>query len=92
MRRAVAEARANIALIKYWGKRDRVLNLPANSSLSLTLDGMTTRTTVCFDSALAADRLILGGEEQVGEALRRVTGFLDLVRGLAKLDLRAHIE
>lgn len=27
----------NIALVKYWGKRDAELNLPVNSSLSLTL-------------------------------------------------------
>lgn len=27
----------NIALVKYWGKRDAQLNLPVNSSLSLTL-------------------------------------------------------
>lgn len=27
----------NIAIVKYWGKRDKVLNLPVNSSLSLTL-------------------------------------------------------
>jgi diphosphomevalonate decarboxylase len=36
MTRAVAEARTNIALVKYWGKRDDALNLPAVGSLSLT--------------------------------------------------------
>ena len=33
---SVATARANIALVKYWGKRDAALNLPARGSLSLT--------------------------------------------------------
>ena len=30
----------NIALIKYWGKRDVKLNLPLNSSISLTLSSV----------------------------------------------------
>ena len=49
-----ARACANIALVKYWGKRDAALNLPAAGSLSLTLDALTTVTTVRFDPALAA--------------------------------------
>ena len=35
---ALARARSNVALVKYWGKRDVELNLPATGSLSLTLD------------------------------------------------------
>ena len=31
-------AHTNIALIKYWGKKDPVLHLPYTDSLSLTLD------------------------------------------------------
>ena len=30
-------ATPNIALVKYWGKRNKELNLPVNSSLSVTL-------------------------------------------------------
>jgi len=37
---------ANIALIKYWGKADAVRNVPAVGSLSLTLDGLVTETTI----------------------------------------------
>ncbi len=43
---AVATACANIAVVKYWGKRDSGLNLPAAPSLSLTLDALRTRTSV----------------------------------------------
>ncbi|MBS0636885.1 MAG: diphosphomevalonate decarboxylase, partial [Verrucomicrobia bacterium] len=42
-----AFAPANIALIKYWGKRNNELNLPVTSSLSLSLD-KGTHTTVKF--------------------------------------------
>ncbi|QQR49579.1 diphosphomevalonate decarboxylase [bacterium] len=35
---------ANIALIKYWGKRDERLMLPAKSSLSVGLSALTTTT------------------------------------------------
>ena len=45
---AVAIAHPNIALAKYWGKRDFGHNLPAVPSLSVTLDGMCTTTTVSF--------------------------------------------
>ena len=51
---ATAEARSNIALVKYWGKRDSTLNLPAAGSLSLTLDGLVSRTEVEWDDRLKA--------------------------------------
>ena len=47
-RACTAEAGTNIALVKYWGKRDGALNLPAAGSLSLTLRELGTRTTVRF--------------------------------------------
>ena len=46
--RATAIANVNIALVKYWGKRDPVLRLPQNGSLSVTLDGLYAETTVTF--------------------------------------------
>ena len=59
---ATALAHPNIALIKYWGKRDETNNLPAVGSLSVTLDALLTRTTVTFEPTLARDELILNGE------------------------------
>lgn len=75
-----ARAHANIALVKYWGKRDEQLFLPTNGSLSLTLDGLYTTTTV---ELAEADELVLNGERQGPEALAKVTRLLDLVRALA---------
>jgi diphosphomevalonate decarboxylase len=77
---STAHACSNIALVKYWGKRDSLLNLPAAGSLSLTLAELVTTTTVTFDADLAEDELILGGAAETGEALRRTSRFLDLVR------------
>lgn len=92
MMRATATANTNIALVKYWGKRDAALNLPAAGSLSLTLDGLTTTTRVAFDPARRADELVLQGEIQGGEPLGRVTRFLDLVRARAGLAAFARVE
>ena len=58
---AVAAAQPNIALVKYWGKRDNALNLPAAGSLSITLDALHTRTTVRFDDTLDTDDISLNG-------------------------------
>jgi diphosphomevalonate decarboxylase len=57
-------APVNIAVIKYWGKRDSKLLLPVNSSLSATLnqDDLKTQTTIVLDSSFDKDRIILNGK------------------------------
>ena len=76
---ALAEANTNIALVKYWGKNDPSLNLPAVPSLSLTLEGLTTRTEVAFDPSLRSDVLWLNGVETQGESLVKVSRHLSRV-------------
>ena len=49
-----AIAQPNIALIKYWGKRDVDRNLPAVGSISITLRELYTRMQVEFDASLDA--------------------------------------
>ncbi|AWN16360.1 diphosphomevalonate decarboxylase [Salinisphaera sp. LB1] len=88
MSQATARAHSNIALIKYWGKRAGPRNLPAVGSISVTLDGLYTDTTVVFDEALAADTAELD-KKPVDTA--RLTPFLDLVRARAGIDTRAAI-
>ncbi len=70
---ATAQASPNLAFIKYWGNRDDALRLPANGSISMNLDGLTTRTTVSFQTSLPYDELILNGREVAGTALERVS-------------------
>jgi diphosphomevalonate decarboxylase len=89
---ATALAHPNIAFIKYWGNRDPSLRLPSNSSLSMNLDGLFTRTRVTFNPALPADSLTLNNHPAQGEPLQRVSGLLDRVRALAGLDQPAEVE
>lgn len=89
--RATAIAHPNIALIKYWGKRESAENLPAVGSLSVTLDAMRSRTTVSFDPARRGDTVILNGRED-GETTRRVGVCLDRLRALAGVRHGALVE
>ncbi|HET7569247.1 MAG TPA: diphosphomevalonate decarboxylase [Gammaproteobacteria bacterium] len=88
---AAAQAQPNIALIKYWGKRDIALNLPAAGSLSITLESLWTRTRVAFDPALERDRLHLNGAENADQA-ERASACLDLLRARAGVSWRAQID
>ena len=58
---AEAVANPNIAFIKYWGDKDSQLRIPANGSISMNLDNLSTRTSVSFDPALTSDELKLDG-------------------------------
>lgn len=91
MNTATAIAHPNIALVKYWGKRDADLNLPATGSLSVTLDVFPTETTVTLDPALDHDEFTLNGRAAPGIPTQRVTGFLDIVRDLAGKATRARV-
>jgi diphosphomevalonate decarboxylase len=76
--RGEAFAPANIALCKYWGKRNAELNLPINSSLSISLGKLGTRTIIRF--AKNADRVYLNGKAASKDFAVRVSAYLDLFR------------
>jgi diphosphomevalonate decarboxylase len=77
---ATAIAQPNIALIKYWGKRDLEQNLPAVGSISITLRDLYTRMNVRFDDGLAGDSLIVN-ESAAPAMLPRLAACLDRVVG-----------
>jgi len=91
-RSATAVAHPNIALAKYWGKREDGHNLPAVPSLSVTLAGMTTTTTVRFDAALDADTFTLAGGPAAAGPMGRVVALLDRVRALSGVRERAAVS
>ena len=72
----------NIAVIKYWGKRDSKLNLPINSSVSVTINqaDLRTVTTVTASEAFKKDRLWLNAEEEEIESNERVQKVFAMVR------------
>src|SRR5881398_192290 len=80
---STARANVNVALVKYWGKRDPALNLPATGSISLTLDGLGVEAAVDFGAG-EADHVVIDGVDAAGEEAKRVVRFLDLVRAAAR--------
>src|SRR5256885_7375603 len=73
-----ARANVNLALVKYWGKRDPALNLPATGSISLTLDGLAVEASTAFGAP--ADAFVIDGAPADGDERRRLARFVDVVR------------
>lgn len=75
-----AWAPSNVALCKYWGKRDIELNLPVTSSLSVSLGNKGTFTRIKQEGTI--DNYIVNGKP-IGLACKfskRLQKFLDLFR------------
>ncbi len=90
--KATAIANTNIALVKYWGKEDKKLILPQNSSISLTLDGLNTVTTVEFSKKYKRDIFILNNRKiKEGDEFEKVVRHLDLIRKMAQIKEKAKI-
>ena len=76
---ATASAPVNIALAKYWGKRDEELHLPVTDSFSVALDHHTTTTV---RQAIASDEVTLNSIPLPTDSpfYIRCVKFLDLAR------------
>ncbi|MBF6626702.1 diphosphomevalonate decarboxylase [Aerococcaceae bacterium zg-BR9] len=85
-------AHTNIALIKYWGKRNTELFLPMTSSLSLTLDAFYTDTKVTLKPDELLDTFFLDGQIQSEEATKNVTQFVDRFRALSGQSAAVQVE
>jgi len=89
--RATARAGANFALVKYWGKADARLNVPAVGSISITLDALFTETEVEVAPELAADQLTLDGKRR-DEDVAKISACVDLLRRKAGVDTRVRVS
>jgi diphosphomevalonate decarboxylase len=72
-----ATAHANIALVKYWGKKDAALRLPTADSVSMTVDGLYTTTRVRILPRGGEFSFSLDGMEIKGGAADRVHRYVD---------------
>ena len=93
--KATALAFSNIALVKYWGKRDEKLFLPQNSNISVTLDAFFVKSTIEFSEKYKKDILISNGKrikENSIEYSQYLEPFLEKVRKLSKKNLKAKIK
>lgn len=88
--KATAVAPSNIAFIKYWGKKDESLRLPANGSISVNLSNLLTTTTVFFDKNLKNDTVIINGKRDKNREIR-VSNHLDRIRKVAKISTKATV-
>lgn len=68
-------APVNIAVIKYWGKRDEELILPINDSISgtLSIDNMCAKTTILASPDLKENNFWLNGVKQNLDNKRLIT-------------------
>lgn len=79
--------KANNIFNRYWGKRDVTLNLPTNSSLSVTLSQRSLRTLTtasCSANYPAEDTLNLNGKPQEIQSSKRTLACLSNLRALRK--------
>ncbi|GAB4168318.1 MAG: diphosphomevalonate decarboxylase [Calditrichia bacterium] len=81
MEQVTATANANIAIIKYWGKRDTKLNLPAVGSISLTLGALKTKTTIEPNSK-NKDEFYLNNENNISDE-KKVFSFIKIFREMS---------
>lgn len=72
------------------GRKDEVLRLPENGSISMCLSDLLTTTTVEFSDAYTADEVTINGEKEEGEATR-VIKHLDRIRSLATISTKARV-
>ncbi|MCX6793839.1 MAG: diphosphomevalonate decarboxylase [Candidatus Gottesmanbacteria bacterium] len=83
--KATAIAPANIAFIKYWGRKDAKLRLPYNPSISMNLSACLTTTTVEFSSHYEKDTVSSGFDE------RRIIEHIDRLRKIAESEEKVKV-
>ena len=84
---------ANIAIIKYWGKKAEKEMVPATSSISLTLENMYTETTLSHLPADASsDAFYINGQLQNEAEHKKMSKIIDRYRpegaGFVRIDTK----
>ena len=84
---------ANIAIIKYWGKKAEKEMVPATSSISLTLENMYTETTLSpLPADARADEFYINGQLQNETEHKKMSKIIDRYRpegaGFVRIDTK----
>jgi len=87
--KATAVAPSNIAFIKYWGKKDEILKLPENGSVSMNLNNLLTTTTIDFSETYKSDEVLFNGTRP--KNVDRIINHLNLIRNLSRINLSAKV-
>lgn len=87
---------ANIAFVKYWGRRDHNLILPLNSSVSMNMDSCITTTSAEWGD-FERDQIIVKFQnkepiELDGIPRDKVIKIIDRIRARLGINMRIHIE
>ncbi|XP_065827872.1 diphosphomevalonate decarboxylase-like [Oscarella lobularis] len=92
VRSVTCSAPVNIAVVKYWGKRDEELILPVNSSLSVTLsqEHLKATTSIAVSESFERNRIWLNGREESIEN-PRLQKCLKLFEEIAPIPGHVHI-
>ncbi len=87
-----AFAPSNIALCKYWGKRDLVLNLPMTSSLSISLG---TKGANCLIREQSTQHAVTVNQKKLPEThefVRKLTEYLTLFQPSPRIFYDIHFQ
>lgn len=87
--KVTAQAPSNIAFVKYWGRKDEVLRLPENGSISMNLSTLLTTTTVEFGD-FENDHVSFNGKIEDLENNRAIK-HIDRIRKIANLHKKVKI-
>ena len=88
---------ANIAIIKYWGKKKEKEMIPATSSISLTLENMYTETSLsALPADATADIFYINGELQNEAEHAKMSKIIDRYRpegaGFVRIDTKNNMQ
>lgn len=97
--KATAIAPANIAFIKYWGRKNHEQFLPLTTTNSMNLAACTAKTTVEFSADYEADEIIVKApnmedatlQPQDGDKTAELFKALDRLRAIAGVNLKAKV-
>ena len=87
MKPITCRACANIAIVKYWGKREETLNLPTQNSFSVSVAALCTTTTAQWGD-FESDQLSIDGQITKNSGNARFVRILDKIREISGAKLR----